>query len=292
MSSYTPLVSVLMTSYFREDFIQEAIESVLASTYENFELIIVDDCSKDKTVEIARSYAARDARVKVYVNERNLGDYPNRNKAASYATGKYLKYIDADDYIYPWGLELLVKMMEEFPDAGWGFCSLLPDENKPYPILLKNAEEIFTYNYFGPGLLHKAPLSAIIRKDAFCEAGGFSGKKHLGDFELWHILALKYPLLLMPEGMVWHRIHDNQQSAENRVDPEVALKYFISAANFFKGDRPLPISETLQQKIYNKLNTTIIKTVLVRIKRGHFKIAYKLYRATKNPNYVLTGKIA
>ena len=85
-----PLVSVLMTSYNRENYIAEAIESVLASTYKNFELIIVDDRSKDRTVEIARSYESKDDRVKVYINEKNLGDYPNRNKAASYAKGFYI----------------------------------------------------------------------------------------------------------------------------------------------------------------------------------------------------------
>ena len=127
--SDTPLVSVLMTSYNREKYIGEAIESVLNSSYRHFELIIVDDGSKDRTMEIARQYAEKDQRVKVYRNERNLGDYPNRNKAASYATGKYLKYVDADDLIYPWGLELLVQMMEKFPNAGWGLCSLEQDKN-------------------------------------------------------------------------------------------------------------------------------------------------------------------
>ena len=64
----SPVVSVLMTSYNRQDFIAEAIESVLNSTLKNFELIIVDDCSTDKTVDIAKSYEASDNRVKVYVN--------------------------------------------------------------------------------------------------------------------------------------------------------------------------------------------------------------------------------
>src|SRR5438309_1057271 len=99
-----PLVSILMTSYNRERYIAEAIESALKSTYTEFELIIVDDGSKDRTVEIARSFESKDKRVKVYVNEHNLGDYPNRNRAAGYATGKYIKYLDADDMIYPWGL--------------------------------------------------------------------------------------------------------------------------------------------------------------------------------------------
>src|SRR5260370_37746092 len=92
-----PLVSVLMTAYNREKYIAQAIESVLASTYTNFELIIVDDRSTDYSVEIARGYERKDKRVRVHVNEKNLGDYPNRNKAASYAVGKYIRYLDSDD---------------------------------------------------------------------------------------------------------------------------------------------------------------------------------------------------
>lgn len=206
-----PLVSVLMTSYNREKYIDAAIGSVLASTYPAFELIIVDDGSKDRTVEIARSYAARDGRVKVYVNEKNLGDYPNRNKAASYAAGKYLKYVDADDYIYPWGLASLVNMMEQFPEAGWGLCSLLQVKERPYPFQL-SPKEAYEHHYFGPGLFHKAPLSAILVRSAFEKLGGFSGMRMVGDSEMWHRMAMHYPVVLMPDGMVWYREHDSQEA--------------------------------------------------------------------------------
>ena len=119
-----PLVSVLMTAYNRANYIALAIQSVLNSTYTNFELIIVDDRSSDNTLEIAKQFGITDDRIKIYSNEINLGDYPNRNKAAGYASGKYLKYVDADDYIYPFGLEILVTSMENFPDAAWGLCSI------------------------------------------------------------------------------------------------------------------------------------------------------------------------
>lgn len=210
MNESLPLVSVLMTAYNREKYIAGAIESVLVSTYPNFELIVVDDGSKDRTVEIAGAFAAKDPRVKVYLNENNLGDYPNRNKAASHARGVYLKYVDADDYIYPWGLELLVKMMEAFPTAGWGLCSLDQDVRQPFPLLL-NPREAYEYNYTGPGLFHKAPLSSMIRRSVFEEAGGFSAQRMSGDFEMWHRLALKYPVLLMPHGIVWYREHGEQE---------------------------------------------------------------------------------
>ena len=92
-----PLVSILMTSYNREKYIHEAIESVLASTYKNFELIIVDDGSTDSTLQIAYAYAKKNERIRVYNNEKNLGDYPNRNKAASYASGEYMMFVDSDE---------------------------------------------------------------------------------------------------------------------------------------------------------------------------------------------------
>ena len=210
MNEKIPLVSVLMTSFNREKYIGEAIESVLSSTYSNFELIIVDDQSKDGTVTIAKSYAAKDQRVKLFINETNLGDYPNRNKAAGYASGEYLKYVDSDDYIYPWGLELLVKMMERFPDSGWGLCSLVQDFSRPFPFEL-SPKEAYEYGYLGPGLFHKAPLSSIIRKTVFDEVGGFPPQRMVGDSEMWHKLAQKYKVVLMPDGIVWNREHDSQE---------------------------------------------------------------------------------
>jgi len=106
-----PLVSILMVTYNHEKFISEFIESILASTYQNWELIIVDDGSIDSTVEIAKSYEEKDKRINVYINETNLGDYPNRNKAASYANGKYLKYLDTDDLIHPYRFEYNPKIL-------------------------------------------------------------------------------------------------------------------------------------------------------------------------------------
>src|ERR1700712_2338912 len=151
METGTPLVSVLMTAYNRENYIAEAIESVLASTMVDFELIIVDDCSDDNTVKIAESYATKDSRVKLFINEKNLGDYPNRNKAASYANGKYLKYLDSDDIIYPTGLEVFVNSMEQFPEAAFGVTSNAGQEEIPFPFLLSPADA-YQYNFYKASL--------------------------------------------------------------------------------------------------------------------------------------------
>lgn len=244
--SNNPLVSVLMTVYNREKYIEEAIESVLKSTYTNFELIIVDDRSSDKSVEIATRSAEKDERVKVYINEENLGDYPNRNKAASFANGKYLKYVDADDMIYPHGLEQLVYFMEQFPEAGYGLCSLPQDKIKQFPFQL-NPREAYQRHYFQQQLFHKAPLSSIIKKSAFNAVGGFSGKQHLGDFEMWNVLSQKFPVVLMPQGIAWYREHNEQQMADNRADPAVPFKYLLLADDLLM-TKDCPLNEEERNK--------------------------------------------
>lgn len=239
----TPLISVLMTVYNREKYLAAAIESVLASTWRDFELIIIDDRSSDRSVQIARHYGALDSRIKVHVNERNLGDYLNRNQAASHAVGKYLKYVDADDLIYPRGLELLVETMERFPEAGYGLCSLEQDKERIFPFQLA-PEEAYRRHYFGPSLFHKAPLSSIIKKDAFWAVGGFSGKQHVGDFEMWHLLSASFPVVLMPHGVVWYREHDEQQMQANRTDVTVPFKYLVLGAELLTSEsNPLPNAE-------------------------------------------------
>jgi glycosyltransferase involved in cell wall biosynthesis len=233
------LVSVLMTAYNREKYISEAIESVLASTYKNFELIVVDDCSNDRTVELARSYMNADARVKVYINNENLGDYPNRNKAAGYATGKYIKYLDADDMIYPWGLETVVYCMEQYPDAGYGLDSIEQDPSRIFPFLL-SPKEAYYRHYFRMPVFHKAPTSCIIKSEVFRSAEGFSGKWMVGDFELWHKLSRDYNVLLMPMGIVWSRTHEEQESAQIRQSSTVVFRYSVIALeNLYDARCPL-----------------------------------------------------
>lgn len=255
-----PLVSVLMTSYNREKYIGEAIESVLQSSYSNFELIISDDASKDNTVKIARAYAEKDKRVKVYINPNNLGDYPNRNKAASYASGKYLKYVDADDYIYPWGLELLMKTMEQFPEAGWGLCSMDPLKDKPYPILL-SPQEAYLLNYTQLSIFHKAPLSAIIKRDVFIMAGGFASIRMAGDYEMWHRLAQKHHVVLMPHGIVWYRTHGEQEISQYKL----YLKVYESIKVQYLGSANCPLDSETRNELLKKGKRNIQKNIIKNI---------------------------
>ena len=206
----TPLVSVLMTAYNRQQYIADAIESVLASSYTNFELIITDDRSSDDTVAIAKRYEALDKRIKVYVNEVNLGDYFNRNKAASYAIGKYLKYVDADDMLYYYGLEAMVRFTEKFPEAGFGLGAY-PDEDRPFPIML-TPREIYLESFGKTNHFDRAPGSGLIKREVFNVVGGFSGKRMIGDYEFWFKIARSYAMVKLPLDLYWNRLHEGQES--------------------------------------------------------------------------------
>lgn len=278
MIKSAPLVSVLMTAYNREKYITEAIESVIASTYQNWELIIVDDQSKDRTVEIAKKFEAIDKRIKVYINERNLGDYPNRNKAAGYAQGKYLKYVDADDMIYPYGLEQLVFYMEQFPDAGYGLCSLEQDKERIFPFQL-SPNEAYLRHYFEQPLFHKAPLSAIIKKEGFDKVRGFSGKRMLGDFEMWHLLSQNHPVVLMPHGIVWYREHDEQEMSLHRSDPMEPFKYLLISIELLK-TKMCPLDEKKRVFAIKKQKNKIARSIFSAAKNHSIKKAREMKKAS------------
>jgi glycosyltransferase involved in cell wall biosynthesis len=200
-----PIVSVLMTSYNRQDYISKAIESVLASTLLDFELIIVDDCSSDKTTDIVEEFVKNDSRVKLYINDSNLGDYPNRNKAAGYAKGKYLKYVDADDMMYPYGLEYIVKYMESHPLADWGLTDINQDDNAIFPYLLQGSD-IYKSHYFNVrNIFSKAPSSLVIKKSFYDSTKGFIEMNGVSDTEFFFRISLSSNLLLMPYGYMWCR---------------------------------------------------------------------------------------
>src|SRR5262245_48451206 len=115
-----PLVSVLTPVYNGEDYLAECIESVLAQTYRNFEYTIVNNCSKDRSLEIALSYAKKDSRIRVHDNEQFVGVIENHNIAFRLVSGsaKYCKVVSGDDFILPEYLTKVVEFAEANPTVG------------------------------------------------------------------------------------------------------------------------------------------------------------------------------
>lgn len=271
-----PLVSVLMTSYNREKYIAEAIESVLASTYTDLELIIVDDCSTDNTLAIARNYQEQDTRIKIFQNEKNLGDYPNRNKAVSYASGKYIKYLDSDDLIYPHGLEVFVRSMESFPDAAMGIISKDPLPLKPFPIKLDPAE-IYQKHFFETGVLGYGPSGTIIVREVFEKLNGFSGKRYISDLEMWLTIAATHSIVELPPSLVYWRRHNEQEfhfGMDNINDGYFMLELPVLEEKLLSPQCPLarPVAMGIINKHKRSLARYLLKYI---IRTGKIKTAIK-----------------
>ena len=116
------LVSVVMPVYNASKYLDEAVQSVLSQTYESFELILIEDCSKDNSLEIARSYEKQDSRVRVIVCDRNHGVAMARNIGVAEAKGDYIALMDSDDVWVESKLELQIKLLESKP-AEIVYCS-------------------------------------------------------------------------------------------------------------------------------------------------------------------------
>lgn len=206
----TPTLSVLVTAYNRAPFIAASIESVLSQTFTDFELIVVDDCSTDGTLEIAREFERRDPRVRVVANERNLGQFPNRNRAAELARAEFMKFHDSDDLMYPHCLQVMVSMMQSAPGAGFGLSKGSMWPGGPCPMLL-TPRMAYQREYFGEGIVSSGPAGAIFRTAVFRKLGGFEDVGVPSDTLFWVRACATENVLLLPADLFWYRSHPAQE---------------------------------------------------------------------------------
>ena len=273
------MVSVLMTAYNREHYIKESIESVLSQSYQDFELIIVDDASTDRTWEIIEQYAQIDQRIKAYRNNQNKGDYPNRNIAAGYAKRKYLKYLDSDDILFPHALGHMVKNMEANPDVpigliGVGLSLKLNETIVFYPI------DLYRKIFFEGKIIASGPSFSILKKSDFFELGGFSTSRHLSDTDFWLKILAKKPACIFDESLVFWREHDSQEFKIGLNSHYHLFKGFHIYMKYLS-DIGCPLPEHERQFAIRNLKNRYSRKVLLNYLLGKFDFAQKLRFETK-----------
>lgn len=248
-----------MTAYNREKYIAEAIESVLASTYNNFQLIIVDDCSGDNTVAIAESYKEKDKRIKLFVNEKNLGQFANRNKAADHATGEFLMNADSDDRLYADGIQNCVNTMLAFPQSSFGmFC---PDTGK-VPFII-DSQKAIRQHFFEKPFLSIGPGGTIIRRSFFNKINKYPDNYGVPGDMYFNLKATCFsPVVMLPFAFMFYRRHEGQEINNS-------YSYLINNYTYLRDalkKLPLPLTETelgwLQNKNKRRFFVNIIKYFL------------------------------
>ncbi|MEO8577411.1 MAG: glycosyltransferase family A protein [Gemmatimonadales bacterium] len=242
--SDTPMVSVLVTVYNREQYLDACLSSILSSSFQDFEVVVVDDGSTDRSVEIAERFARTDSRVRAFRNEKNLGDYPNRMRAAELARGTYIKYLDSDDLIYPHGLDVMVQAMSAKPNAVLALSHSRPEEAEPYPWELSPAEA-WRKQFLGDGCMGCGPSGAIIRRAEFFEAGGFGAWGVLSDTDMWFRMSARWPIVLLPPGLVWWRRHENQEFSKDHASRRYLENGFaLTVKTLATSENPMTEQET------------------------------------------------
>lgn len=178
-----PIISVCMPVFNGAQYIGASIESVLAQTYQNFRLIICDNCSTDDTADIVKKF--RDPRLRCIRNEKNLGLVGNQNRCIEVAETKYVTIWHDDDIMMPENLERKVALLENNSHVGLVFSNVerIDESGKPYPYIWHEECES---DYIEEGLtifrkylqtMHRGALffigSVVARKDLMVKAGGF-----------------------------------------------------------------------------------------------------------------------
>jgi glycosyltransferase involved in cell wall biosynthesis len=167
-----PFVSVVTPVYNGEKYLAECIESVMAQTYRHWEYIIVNNCSKDRSLEIAQEYARKDSRIRVHNNTQFLGMIQNHNHALRQicADSKYCKVLHADDWLFPECLEKMVQFVEGHPSVGLVGAYGLEGtqvvwDGLPYPSTVVSGHEICRLSLFDDLYVFGTPTSLLLRSD-------------------------------------------------------------------------------------------------------------------------------
>jgi glycosyltransferase involved in cell wall biosynthesis len=210
-----PQVSFVVPCYRLAHFLPECLESILAQSYGDFEILIMDDCSPDNTADVAKTYG--DARIRLIRNERNLGHIANYNKGISLCHGKYVWLLSADDKLRsPWVVERYLNLLNRKTSIGYAFCPILG-------FATGEAEALFTWGLHGiqdtvfdrdtflTKLLRAncvpAP-SAMVRKTCYEKVGFYPPDlPHAGDWYMWCLFTLYWAVGYFAEPMVGYRVH-------------------------------------------------------------------------------------
>jgi glycosyltransferase involved in cell wall biosynthesis len=230
-SSDCPKVSICLPVYNGERYLAEAIKAALGQTFEDFELLIADDCSKDSSPEIIANFAARDGRIKHWRNAKNLGLFENYNETMRHATGQYIKLYAQDDLWEPTILAKLLDQLEKNPDVALVSCARrLVDENGQETNVLRERqgntilsyEEVLKENLLDLKNYIGEPSTVLFPRDRI--GSGFDkGFYHLGDIEYWFRLIGDRKYLYLDEVLCSFRTHNLSTTSKNAKGLRFAL---------------------------------------------------------------------
>lgn len=219
-------VSIIIPCYNQAKFVSETIESALKQTYENLEIVIVNDASTDNSVEIIKSYVDKYANI-AFINQSVNGGLSNsRNIAIEAATGEYILPLDSDDIIAPSYVEKAAKILDENPQIGMVYCEaeFFGAKNGKWELCEYNKDNFIFNNCIF--------CSALYRKSTWLQAGKYNLNMNLGyeDYDMWlSFIELGFEPYRIPEVLFYYRQHEKgSMVAETNKKLDIVFKQILN----------------------------------------------------------------
>ena len=215
------LVSIITPSYNTARFIEETINSVLAQTYTNWEMIIVDDCSKDDTDAVVGRFS--DPRIRYLKNEKNSGAAVSRNRALREAKGKWIAFLDSDDLWEPTKLEKQIRFMEE-KNCHFSYTNYteIDDDGNSLGTMWTGPKKIsklamYSFNYMGC-------LTVMYDRD-YVGLIQIADLKKRNDYAMWVKVVKKCPAYLLDEVLATYRVRSTGSIMDRKKGPWARVKF-------------------------------------------------------------------
>jgi glycosyltransferase involved in cell wall biosynthesis len=223
------LVSIILPSYNGDRYIARSIESCLAQTYNNFELIIVNDCSTDRTLAIAEEYARKDARIRVVTNTENQNLPRSLNIGFGQAKGDYFTWTSDDNLYAPTAVQELVKRLEESgSDIVYSSYTMIDEKGAPLNRYARPVEGLLFGCVVGPCFLYK--------NEVHHQLGGYNPQMFRAeDMDFWLRAAVKFSLHYFDNSDLYrYRLHQSSLSTQIYTDQNNYLEHRTNYKAIFR----------------------------------------------------------
>lgn len=241
-----PLFSIIVTSFNREKFIAETLDSISSQSFLNYELILVDDCSTDETYEIALSFKNQFTSAVFFKNGKNIGQFKNRNFAASLAKGDFILYVDSDDSLKDGSLSYLSQVVSKNKDVDFFLINKIPNTIE---CIRLSPQEAYTHHFYKKSILHIGPGGTLIKRTLFDKINGFpTCYGAVGDMYYNLMAAANSNIILLDFDFLNYRRHPDQEINKHYDYLIYGYKYFIDILSIPSS----PLVERERKRLINK----------------------------------------
>jgi glycosyltransferase involved in cell wall biosynthesis len=254
-----PLVSVIIPTYNRAKYLVEAVNSVLAQTFSDYEIIVVDDGSTDNTREVLQPLMS-DTRIH-YVYQENRGESAARNHGIYLAAGKYIAFLDSDDLFTPTKLEKQTAYLNTHPEVAFVHSCFVRFDDQDADLGYRDTSRITGEVY--PDLLLDwsvliPPSCVMLRAEILKHVGGFDEELRWGpDLDMWRRITKAYPVGVVPKALTKMRTHAGNVSGD-KVAAVASFRRYLDKA--FEDDPNLDnlFKRRVLAKMYSNMGHNIL----------------------------------